>query len=123
MSWILGLNADHADSSAALLREGEVVAAVEEERLRRVKHWAGFPAQAIRACLEQGGVRLGQIEHLALNVDPRANWAARLAFLLRVWEGFDVAATAGVMGCSEGSVKTHLFRAMDALKKRLEDHR
>ena len=42
---ILGINAYHGDVSAALLRDGELVAAVEEERFRRVKHWAGFPRE------------------------------------------------------------------------------
>ncbi len=53
---ILGLNAYHGDVSAVLLRDGELVAAVEEERFRRVKHWAGFPREAIRACLEMEGL-------------------------------------------------------------------
>lgn len=59
------------------------MAAVEEERLRRVKHWAGFPSESIRSCLARGGIDLAQVDHLALNVDPRACWPARLAFVLR----------------------------------------
>lgn len=53
---ILGINAYHGDVSAVLLREGQLVAAIEEERFRRVKHWAGFPREAIRACLDMAGV-------------------------------------------------------------------
>jgi predicted NodU family carbamoyl transferase len=53
---ILGINAYHGDVSAILLRDGELVAAVEEERFRRVKHWAGFPRESIRACLDMAGV-------------------------------------------------------------------
>lgn len=49
--YILGLNAYHADGSAVLLRDGELIVAVEEERFRRVKHWAGFPSETIGKCL------------------------------------------------------------------------
>ena len=53
---ILGINAYHGDVSAVLVRDGQLVAAVEEERFRRIKHVAGFPTQAIRSCLDMAGV-------------------------------------------------------------------
>ena len=55
---VLGLNAYHADSSAAIFVNGELLAATEEERFRRVKHWAGFPSEAIKFCLKEAGCTL-----------------------------------------------------------------
>ena len=46
--YIIGINAFHGDSSACLLKDGKLVAAAEEERFRRIKHWAGFPSQSIK---------------------------------------------------------------------------
>ena len=63
---ILGLNAFHGDSSAAVLRDGKLVAAAEEERFRRVKHWAGFPSQSIAYCLQDAGLRLADVDHVAV---------------------------------------------------------
>jgi carbamoyltransferase len=83
MSLILGLNAFHGDSSACLLRDGEIVAAVEEERLNRIKHWSGFPAQAIRYCLNEAGASLSDLDHIAINRDPSANKWRRAAYVLR----------------------------------------
>jgi carbamoyltransferase len=80
--WVLGVNAYHADASACLLRDGTLVAAAEEERFQRVKHWAGFPFAAIRYCLEAGGVSLHDVPHVAINQDTRANLLAKLAFAL-----------------------------------------
>ena len=78
---ILGLNAFHGDSSAALVRDGKLVAAAEEERFRRVKHWAGFPSQAIAYCLREAGLRLADVDHVAVNQDSRANLLRKLAIL------------------------------------------
>ena len=75
---ILGLNAFHADSSAALVRDGKLIAAAEEERFRRIKHWAGFPSQAVAYCLREAGVQLSDVDHIAFNQDNRANSCARL---------------------------------------------
>jgi carbamoyltransferase len=69
---VLGINAYHADASAALLCDGQLVAAVEEERFNRVKYAAGFPANALRYCLGEAGLTIGEIDHVAI---PRNSWA------------------------------------------------
>lgn len=73
MTAILGINAFHGDSSACIFVNGRLIAAAEEERFRRIKHWAGFPTEAIRFCLSDVGVQLKDVEHVALNSDPRAS--------------------------------------------------
>ncbi|MDE2058408.1 MAG: carbamoyltransferase [candidate division NC10 bacterium] len=80
---ILGINAYHGDASAVLLRDGALVAAVEEERFRRVKHWAGFPREAIRICLEMAGITSEQVDHVAVSRDPRANLLRKAIFAVR----------------------------------------
>ena len=82
MSLILGINAFHADASAALIRNGKIVAAAEEERFRRIKHWAGFPSQAISWCLSDSCVSLSDIDHIAINTNPRAHRIRKLGYIL-----------------------------------------
>ena len=79
---VLGLNAFHGDSSACLVSDGRIVAAAEEERFTRVKHWAGFPAKAIAYCLREGGLTLADVDRVAVNHDPRAGFWPRVAFVL-----------------------------------------
>lgn len=83
MTLILGLNAFHGDASACLIRDGVMVAAAEEERFRRIKHWAGFPTQAIRYCLQEAGVGLAQLDHVAMNQDGKANLGRKLAYTIQ----------------------------------------
>jgi carbamoyltransferase len=75
---ILGLNAFHGDAAAALVVDGELVNAVEEERLNRVKHCAGFPELAARWCLEDAGLDPRELDHVAIGRDPKANIGAKV---------------------------------------------
>jgi carbamoyltransferase len=77
---ILGLNMFHADASAAILQDGEVVFAIAEERLNRVKHFAGFPALAIEACLQAVGATIADIDHVAVGQDSEANLSKKIAY-------------------------------------------
>jgi len=79
--YILGLNAYHADSSAAIFKDGKMIAATEEERFRRVKHWAGFPSMAVEFCLREAGISLSQLDHIAIGRDPFAKLGKKLLFL------------------------------------------
>ncbi|KAA0253220.1 carbamoyltransferase [Acidobacteria bacterium ACD] len=79
---ILGINAFHADSAACLVVDGRLVAAAEEERFRRLKHWAGFPSRAVEFCLQRGGLSLAEVDHVAVNRDPSANLLQKVLFSL-----------------------------------------
>jgi carbamoyltransferase len=79
---ILGINAYHGDASAALVVDGRLVAAVEEERFSRIKHDTSFPLRSIRHCLEEANLRVEDVDHVALSRNPRANLGRRIAFAL-----------------------------------------
>jgi len=78
---ILGINAYHADSSAAIFVNGKMIAAIEEERFRRVKHWAGFPKLAIEFCLKEAGVTYEQVDFFAIGRDPKAKFLKKILFV------------------------------------------
>jgi carbamoyltransferase len=81
---ILGINAYHGDASAAIVVDGALVAAVEEERFTRVKHTAGFPAHAVRYCLQAAGVTIREVDHIAIPRNPRARLVQKLLYAVKL---------------------------------------
>jgi carbamoyltransferase len=79
---ILGLNMFHADASAAIVEDGEVKFAIAEERLNRHKHFGGFPALAVKACLDAVGAKISDVEHVAVGQDSDANLAKKVRYAL-----------------------------------------
>ena len=78
--YILGINAYHGDASAAIIHDGRLIAAAEEERFNRFKHCAGFPTQAIKYCLAAAGISLEQVDHLGISRNPSANLRKKVMF-------------------------------------------
>jgi carbamoyltransferase len=83
MAMILGINAYHGDSSAALVSDGILIAAVEEERFKRIKHWAGMPLDSIQYCLETAGIKIQEVDYIAISTDPRANLRHKAIYSLK----------------------------------------
>src|SRR5260370_2701845 len=81
---ILGINAYHGNASAAIVCDGRLIAAVEEERFNRVKYAAGFPAAAIRYCLKEAGLALSDIDHVAVPRNPYARLGTKLFYAVRM---------------------------------------
>jgi carbamoyltransferase len=77
---ILGINAYHGDAAAAIIRDGELIAAVEEERFNRHKHCAGFPAESVRYCLEAANASIEDVEHVGISRDPSAHLHKKILF-------------------------------------------
>ncbi|MEE9260272.1 MAG: carbamoyltransferase C-terminal domain-containing protein [Candidatus Scalindua sediminis] len=88
--YILGLNTYHGDSSACILENGELVTAVEEERFRRIKHWAGFPSEAIRYCLKEVKIEVKDLDHIAVNRNPNSNILKKAIFSFRKNNSFNL---------------------------------
>jgi len=78
--YILGINAYHGDAAAALIKDGRIVAAAEEERFNRVKHCAGFPAAAVRYCLAAAEIAIEDVDHIGISRDPSAHLHKKILF-------------------------------------------
>jgi carbamoyltransferase len=90
VTFILGINAYHAGAAACLIHDGNLVAAAEEERFRRIKYWAGFPAQAVGYCLSEAGITAYDLDHVGISRDPSANLYRKVLFALRRRPSFDL---------------------------------
>jgi len=81
--YILGINAYHGDAAAAIVRDGELIAAVEEERFNRIKHCAGFPTQSIQYCLRAAGIGIEEVDHVGISRDPSAHLHKKVLMAVR----------------------------------------
>ena len=84
MSIVLGINSNHADSSACIIKDGKLLIAIEEERINRIKHWAGLPVASIKECLKNTGLEIGQINHIAINTNPISNLKEKSIYFLKI---------------------------------------
>ena len=83
MTIILGLNCNHADSSACLIKDGKLLIAIEEERINHIKHWAGLPIKSITECLRFTNINISEITDIAINTNPTSNINQKIIYFLK----------------------------------------
>ncbi|RRS30906.1 MAG: carbamoyltransferase [Epsilonproteobacteria bacterium (ex Lamellibrachia satsuma)] len=111
--YILGLNAYHGDSSACIFKDGELIAATEEERIRRIKHWAGFPSESIKFCLDECGIDITQVDHITISRDPSANVYKKITHSLKNMVSFKTLKDRLANTKKVSSTKDELAKALD----------
>ena len=77
---ILGLNINHADTSACLIKDGKIISAIEEERFVRLKHYAGFPSHSIDFCLSSSNIKVSDLDFVTINYSPTSNTKQKLLY-------------------------------------------
>src|SRR5437763_9558437 len=106
---ILGINAYHGDAAAAIIRDGELIAAAEEERFNRHKHCAGFPVEAMKYCLSAANVRVEDVEHVGVSRDPSAHLHQKILFTAQR-AAKSLSGVGGSTRAQAGKVGAGLFR-------------
>src|SRR5215207_8934320 len=116
--YILGINAYHGDAAAALIKDGRLIAAVEEERFNRFKHSAGFPTNSIRYCLEAAGIKPEDLDHIGISRDPSAHLHKKILFAA-THAGFQQIKDRLGNAAKVRDLKDELARGFDVPKKHL----
>ena len=111
MSIIIGINSFHGDSSACILKDGNLIAAVEEERFRRIKHWAGFPDLSIKYCLSAANCTLDQVDHIAINQNPTSNLIKKILHSIKTKPSLDLISDKLFKRVKKLSVKNLLLKS------------
>ena len=83
MSIILGINANHADAAACILKNGKLLFAIEEERINRIKHWSGIPIKSIEKCLDSTRINSSEVTDISINTNPLSNFGNKVTFFLK----------------------------------------
>ena len=112
--YILGINAYHGDASAAIVHDGKLIAAAEEERFNRKKHCAGFPSLAIRYCLEAAGITAAELDHVGISRDPSAHLHKKILFSITRLSGLSGLIAARLANAAKvRNLREELARALD----------
>lgn len=115
MTLILGLNTNHADSSACLMKDGELLFGIEEERINRIKHWAGLPIKSIEECLKSTGIDSSEITDISLNTNPLSNFGKKSIFFLNKY----------ILGAKKYEIAKRIKKKLtikDLINKQSENH-